>query len=68
LFPEKTQIHILPATTQESLRNIQTSDQEKYFMREYIPGDRLKDINWKSSIKLNELITRISPSSPEDLI
>jgi hypothetical protein len=66
LFPEKTQIHILPATTQESLRNIQTSDQEKYFMREYIPGDRLKDINWKSSIKLNELITRISPSSPEE--
>ncbi len=66
LFPEKTQIHILPSTTQESLRNIKTSDQEKYFMREYIPGDRLKDINWKSSIKLNELITRISPSSPEE--
>lgn len=66
LFSEKPQIHILPSTTQESLRNIQTSDEEKYFMREYIPGDRLKDINWKSSIKLNELITRISPSSPEE--
>jgi uncharacterized protein (DUF58 family) len=66
LFPEKPQVRILPSTTQESLRNIQTSDEEKYFMREYIPGDRLKDINWKSSIKLNELITRISPSSPEE--
>lgn len=66
LFTDKSHIHFLPSITNESLRNIQTSEEEKYFMREYIPGDRLKDINWKSSIKLNELITKISPSSPEE--
>ncbi len=65
-FPEKPVVYVLPSTTQENLRNIKTSDQEKYFMREYIPGDRLKDINWKSSIKIQELITKISPSSPEE--
>ena len=34
-------------------------------MREYEPGDRLKDINWKASSRLNELITRISPVSEQ---
>jgi hypothetical protein len=33
---------------------------EKYVMREYIPGDRLRDINWKASSRLNEWFTRIS--------
>ncbi len=66
LFPDKPILNILPSTTQESLRNIKSSEEEKYFMRQYIPGDRLKDINWKSSIKLNDLITKISPSSPEE--
>ncbi|MCS7205562.1 MAG: DUF58 domain-containing protein [Leptospiraceae bacterium] len=66
LFSEKPQIQIMPSSTLESTKKIQTSDEEKYFMREYIPGDRLKDINWKSSIKLNELITKISPLSPEE--
>ncbi|MFN3604741.1 MAG: DUF58 domain-containing protein [Leptonema sp. (in: bacteria)] len=65
-FPEKSQLHILPASTQDHLRNVRSSDEEKYFMREYVPGDRLKDINWKSSMKIQELITRISPSSPEE--
>jgi uncharacterized protein (DUF58 family) len=40
-------------------------DEEKYFMREYIPGDRARDINWKASSRLNQLITRISPYTQE---
>lgn len=65
-FSEKPVVHVLPSTTQENIRNIRSSDEEKYYMREYIPGDRIKDINWKSSIKIQELITKISPSSPEE--
>ncbi len=42
------------------------SDDEKYYMREYAPGDRLRDINWKSSIRLNQLITRISPETKDE--
>ncbi|NIQ18260.1 MAG: DUF58 domain-containing protein [Candidatus Aenigmarchaeota archaeon] len=34
-------------------------------MREYIPGDRFRDINWKSSSRLSQLITRISPYTQE---
>ena len=41
------------------------AEEEKYYMREYIPGDRPKDINWKASARVQELITRISPYSPE---
>ena len=38
-----------------------SSDEEKYYMREYIPGDRFRDINWKASSRFSELFTRISP-------
>ena len=48
-------------TTQRS----RTSDEEQYFMREYVPGDRMKDINWKATSRLGELITRISPLTQE---
>ena len=34
-------------------------------MREYVPGDRMKDINWKATSRLGELITRISPLTQE---
>jgi hypothetical protein len=34
-------------------------------MREYTPGDRFRDINWKSSEKIDTLITRISPDNQE---
>ena len=40
-------------------------EEEKYFMREYIPGDRARDINWKASSRLAQLITRISPYTQE---
>ncbi|MFW6138577.1 MAG: DUF58 domain-containing protein [Spirochaetota bacterium] len=41
------------------------SDEERYYMREYIPGDRLRDINWKASSRLPQLITRIAPHTQE---
>jgi hypothetical protein len=34
-------------------------------MREYAPGDRFRDINWKSSERIDTLITRISPDNQE---
>ncbi|KPJ88001.1 MAG: hypothetical protein AMS17_06900 [Spirochaetes bacterium DG_61] len=40
-------------------------EEERYYMREYIPGDRFRDINWKSSSRLSQLITRISPHTQE---
>lgn len=43
------------------------SDEERYYMREYQPGDRLKDINWKASSKMAQLITRISPTTQEKI-
>jgi hypothetical protein len=41
------------------------AEEERYYMREYIPGDRFRDINWKSSSRLSQLITRISPHTQE---
>ncbi len=49
----------------ESSKRQQLSEEEKYYMRQYIPGDRMKDINWKASFRFHELITRISPHSQE---
>jgi hypothetical protein len=42
-----------------------STDEERYFMREYIPGDRYRDINWKSSSRLSQLFTKISPFTQE---
>lgn len=42
-----------------------SSDEERYFMREYMPGDRFRDINWKASSRLSQLVTRISPFTQE---
>ncbi len=53
------------SATLESQQNKVQSDEEKYYMREYIAGDRLKDINWKASLRVGEMITRIAPQSYE---
>ena len=64
-FPDNTRRRYLSMFTDDSLRKVRDAEEEKYYMRDYVPGDRLKDINWKASIRVNELITRISPISPE---
>ncbi len=51
------------AVGDDTTRRRRSSDEERYYMREYQPGDRLKDINWKASSRAGELITRISPVS-----
>lgn len=50
---------------QESTRTA-TPDEERYYMREYIPGDRFRDINWKASSRIRELVTRISPQTQDE--
>jgi uncharacterized protein (DUF58 family) len=49
----------------ENKSRLKSSDVERYFMREYIPGDRHRDINWKASSRFSELFTRISPVTQE---
>jgi hypothetical protein len=51
----------------EDRRNKSASDEERYYMREYAPGDRFRDINWKSSERIDTLITRISPDNQEKI-
>ena len=51
----------------EDRRSRNASDEERYYMREYTPGDRFRDINWKSSERIDTLITRISPDNQEKI-
>jgi len=51
----------------EDRRNKPSIDEERYYMREYTPGDRLRDINWKSSDRIDTLITRISTDTQEKI-
>ena len=57
--------HVNAQSGAEDKRNKTSSDEERYYMREYTPGDRFRDINWKSSEKIDALITRISPDNQE---
>jgi len=57
--------HINPQSGAEDRRNKTSSNEERYYMREYTPGDRFRDINWKSSEKIDTFITRISPDNQE---
>lgn len=61
----KKPFRIDPHTGAEDQRNKNTSNEERYYMREYAPGDRFRDINWKSSDRIDTLITRISPDNQE---
>ena len=58
-------LHINAQSGAEDRRNKNSSSEERYYMREYTPGDRFRDINWKSSGKIDTLITRISPDNQE---
>jgi len=64
-WPPKGIPPIEPSVGLEEKSRRRSSDEEKYYMREYLPGDRFRDINWKVSSRLNELITRISPLTQE---
>ncbi|MCR9142960.1 MAG: DUF58 domain-containing protein [bacterium] len=66
LLPGKPPLHFRNAASFESTRRMRNADEEKYYMREYQPGDRLKDLNWKASFRIGEMITRIAPKSPEE--
>ena len=66
LLPGKSPMRFRNAASFESTRRQQNADEEKYYMREYQPGDRLKDLNWKASFRIGEMITRIAPKSPEE--
>ncbi len=66
LFPDPSAVRFRTMFSNESARKMTSADEDKYVMREYIPGDRIKDINWKASMRISELITRISPMSPEE--
>jgi hypothetical protein len=59
--------HINAQSGAEDRRNKNSTDEERYYMREYTPGDRFRDINWKSSEKVDTLITRISPDNQEKI-
>ena len=64
-WPPKGIPPIDPSVGLEEKSRRRSSDEEKYYMREYAPGDRFRDINWKVSSRLDELITRISPLTQE---
>jgi len=59
--------HINAQSGAEDKRNKNSANEERYYMREYTPGDRFRDINWKSSEKVDTLITRISPDNQEKI-
>ena len=50
----------------ENRKLVRNADEERYHMREYTPGDRVRDINWKASSRLPILLTRVSPESQEE--
>jgi len=64
-FGARPLARIDPATGLEEHSRPRSSEEDKYYMREYLPGDRFRDINWKVSGRLAELITRISPITQE---
>ena len=64
-YGKQTQINAQSGA--EDQRNKPSADIERYYMREYTPGDRFRDINWKSSEKIDTLITRISTDNQEKI-
>jgi hypothetical protein len=64
-FGKKTQINAQSGAEDRKTKN--STNEERFYMREYTPGDRLRDINWKSSDKIDALITRISPDNQEKI-
>jgi len=61
----RKRLRVDPQSGAEDRRSKTSDDEERYYMREYAPGDRFRDINWKSSERIATLITRISPDTHE---
>lgn len=49
----------------DAKKNLTQSEDEKFYMREYTPGDKLRDINWKAAVRTQRIITLTSPRSRE---
>jgi hypothetical protein len=64
-YHRKPLLRIDPFSGSEDKQSRSQTDEERYYMREYAPGDRFRDINWKTSERLATLITRISPFTQE---
>lgn len=62
---KQIQLRLDPSLGVEEKRTLRSADEERYFMREYAPGDRFRDINWKTSSRLAFLVTRIAPQAQE---
>lgn len=62
--PEAQPMQAASLDLQEDLRVGQRNETERIFTRDYAPGDRLRDLDWKALAKLGNLITRIPPESP----
>lgn len=65
VFNRQVRYKIAERGSEEKSR-IKESEVERYYMREYVPGDRFRDINWKASGRGDKLFTRISPVAQDE--
>jgi hypothetical protein len=65
VFPDEITIRVEAAEKTEEKQSRIASDEDKYYMREYTPGDRFRDINWKTSSRLHQFFTKIAPVALE---
>lgn len=65
LLPDESPVYIQISGGEDDTQPRKSSDEEKYYQREYIPGDRFRDINWKATSRIGEMFTRISPVTEE---
>lgn len=65
MFPSEVRLTPAPAVSDEGVEDRRGQDRsEVYQLREYRPGDDVRQIHWKLSSKLDELIWK-EPSMPE---
>jgi uncharacterized protein (DUF58 family) len=67
VFPDRQPLQLEAVEGSEERQRRSSSDEERYYQREYVPGDRFRDINWKASTRLAELFTRVSTVTQEKM-